>query len=749
MNSALEAILVGVLKDLGGQAYVAQIRNRMREQGRHAPSEETLLRIGRQSARIREVGPGRLALLSHLGQDPPQSAPIAEDLEPETSLALSHLAAIRNRSYICFDLETTGTDPSSEAIIQVGALKVERGIVIETFFEPVHPGDCTLPALLRKVLRIEPDGVMDRLIQAAGPWERVAPRFFEFVGDLPLVAHNACQLDLPFLQTRGLDPSHPVVDSLELSWLVLPHLERHDLEYLAELMGYPEGCAEVAALIRSESRLTGVGHHNALYDAAVLHLVLMALLDRLEEQLQDPYRGLIYRALLHDVLGERSVVLDQTMLIPLLTPKGFPQPGQGPTAGRVNSASEDSVETAFRGFVRASGRQWRAGQGEMVRLVARTLNEGGTRLIEAPTGTGKSLALAFPAVQHALATGRRVLLTTYTRNLQDQLEGDLRKLDEGDHPFRFAVLKGRGNYLCVRSLVNQALDASAAAGPVTLSTRYVLACLLGWAAAQARDGREGSLDEFPFGLRERLATARRLVDAVRAERGRCDGQLCKDTAGCFRTLARARAIASDVVVINHALWLSPALGDFPEFAGVLIDEAHELEDAATSAWTEEVSRSNLRTLLDEILAPGDREGLLPRIVRRTRPGGAVREATRRPFAAIRQVRGETVAFGRSLASFLASTGRDPRSEYGATCRLRAEGRREFPARWPALERAWRLLDAAMADVEAGLQSLATAIDEEPEDGVSEAEVVLLANRIRDARRTLSSGFGRPDPAWVT
>ena len=81
----------------------------------------------------------------------------------------------------------------------------------------------------------------------------------------------------------------------------------------------------------------------------------------------------------------------------------------------------------------------------------------------------------------------------------------------------------------------------------------------------------------------------------------------------------ARAVAADLVVINHALWLSPALEDFPEFAGALLDEAHELEDAATSAWTEEVSRASLKTIIDEILAPGDREGLLPRIVRHSRP----------------------------------------------------------------------------------------------------------------------------------
>src|SRR4051794_6228695 len=105
MSSALETLLVGVLKDLGGQAHVAEVRNRMREQGRHPPAEETLLRLGRRSPRIREVGPGRLALLSYLGREEvsPASEPEAPDGDAETGLALCHLASIRGRSYVCFD----------------------------------------------------------------------------------------------------------------------------------------------------------------------------------------------------------------------------------------------------------------------------------------------------------------------------------------------------------------------------------------------------------------------------------------------------------------------------------------------------------------------------------------------------------------------------------------------------------------------------------------------------------------------
>ena len=201
-------------------------------------------------------------------------------------------------------------------------------------------------------------------------------------------------------------------------------------------------------------------------------------------------------------------------------------------------------------------------------------------------------------------------------------------------------------------------------------------------------------------------------------------------------------------MINHALWLSPASEDLPEFAGILLDEAHELEDAATSAWSEEVSWVSLAALLGEVLAPGDREGLLPRVVRHAGPGGVVREAARAAFGAVRQVRGEAVAFGRGLASFLKQVGLHPQDEHGATCRLRAEGRREHPTRWTPLDRSWKLLDAALDELGHRLQGLAAAIDREPGEGLSEAEAMLLVTLVRETRVTLAAPFGRPDAAWV-
>ena len=248
MNSALEVILVAILKDLGGQAHVAEVRNRMREQGRHPPAEETLLRLGRQSPRIREAGPGvsRCCPTSARNSPHPRAFLKMPNRRPvsHSAISLPSGAAVTSASISRRPGPIPHPMRSSRSVQSRSRPRPRDQHLLRNRFTRAIAHSRLLCV---GSLKIEPDGVMDRLIRAAEPWERTAPRFYEFVGDLPLVAQNACQLDLPFLRLRGLDPSHPVVDTLELSWLVLSHLERHSLEYLAELTGYPEGCSEVAA----------------------------------------------------------------------------------------------------------------------------------------------------------------------------------------------------------------------------------------------------------------------------------------------------------------------------------------------------------------------------------------------------------------------------------------------------------------------------------------------------------------------
>jgi DNA polymerase III epsilon subunit-like protein len=139
LTSALESVLVEVLKDLGAPAHTTQILRRFREKGVRPISEELLARECRKSPRLREVSTGKFALLSELAEEAIGPSVDSSEEVPDAGLALGDLAAIRCRTYVAFDLETTGIDPVEDAIIQIAAVRVEGGRVTGVFFEPVHP----------------------------------------------------------------------------------------------------------------------------------------------------------------------------------------------------------------------------------------------------------------------------------------------------------------------------------------------------------------------------------------------------------------------------------------------------------------------------------------------------------------------------------------------------------------------------------------------------------------------------------
>lgn len=224
-------------------------------------------------------------------------------------------------------------------------------------------------------------------------------------------------------------------------------------------------------------------------------------------------------------------------------------------------------------------------------------------------------------------------------------------------------------------------DAIASTGDaLPFAERYCLAVLAGWAVAQAASAGDGDLDSVSYGLRRRFRAMTRLIASVRGKRHRCNDTRCHDTHGCCRGQARARAAAAHLVIVNHALWLSPALDSLPACSGLLLDEAHDLEDAATSALTEEFTDRTVYDVLAELLAPGDRSGLLPRIWKRTTAGTSPHDVARSVASVVRLVYAESVVFGTELATFLKRIGLAPADQYGARYRLRATGKREHPAR---------------------------------------------------------------------
>ena len=236
----------------------------------------------------------------------------------------------------------------------------------------------------------------------------------------------------------------------------------------------------------------------------------------------------------------------------------------------------------------------RPSQLDMAGAVGDTFETGGTLLVEAGTGTGKTLGYLVPAI----LSRQRVLVSTGTKNLQEQIiYKDVPVLREAlGVPFTATHMKGRGNYLCLHRFDTFRRDPSSRARAEPGQLRVLTA----W-AARTDTGDRAEVDELP----EELG----IWNEIAATSENCLGSRCPQYQDCFVTRMRMRAAASDLIVVNHHLLCADAsvrLGTYgeviPECAYAVIDEAHQLEDVATQYFG--VSVSNYR--LEELVRDGDR-----------------------------------------------------------------------------------------------------------------------------------------------
>lgn len=246
--------------------------------------------------------------------------------------------------------------------------------------------------------------------------------------------------------------------------------------------------------------------------------------------------------------------------------------------------------------VTALGGRRRDGQVAMASAVAHAIDTGEHLAVQAGTGTGKSLAYLVPAIRHAVESGRTVVVSTATIALQRQLiERDLPRLAKalkkpiGREP-TFAILKGRGNYLCLNKIHSGTADEpdTELFDPFELSrTGREVTRLREWSS----ETETGDRDDLVPGVSDRSwrqvsVTARECLGAAN----------CSYGEDCFAEQSRRRSGKVDVVVTNHALLAinatSPA-NVLPEHDVVVIDEAHELVDRMTSVATDELSAASV------------------------------------------------------------------------------------------------------------------------------------------------------------
>jgi ATP-dependent DNA helicase DinG len=284
--------------------------------------------------------------------------------------------------------------------------------------------------------------------------------------------------------------------------------------------------------------------------------------------------------------------------------------------------------------------EFRRGQLEMAQAVERALAKHEHLIVEAGTGTGKTLAYLLPA----LRTGQRVIISTGTKNLQEQLYfKDIPFLESLLGPLRVCYMKGRANYLC-RHKLYALRDQPILNGLEEIDQFHKIA---EWEKT-TETGDRIEVD----GLPETSA----LWQKLDARTEHCLGQSCPDWERCFITEMRRKALESDIVIVNHHLFFAdlgirlqartaPDAGILPEAAVVIFDEAHELEEVASNYFG--VSLSNVR--FEELAR--DLETLLrTKITIATSvlsAGQTVRERARIFFGALPQdFEGRTVFSGR-------------------------------------------------------------------------------------------------------
>lgn len=238
----------------------------------------------------------------------------------------------------------------------------------------------------------------------------------------------------------------------------------------------------------------------------------------------------------------------------------------------------------------------REGQIEMATAIARVLDEGGVLVVEAGTGIGKTFSYLVPA----LLSGTRVLLSTATKTLQDQLFGrDLPHLVQAlGLQVRVALLKGRGSYLC-RHRLELARTIPAISEPELIRT---LARVELWAQATST----GDLAELP-GLDESSA----VMPWVTSSRDNCLGAQCPQLSRCHINQARREALAADLVVINHHLFFADLVVRdsgmaelLPTVQTVIFDEAHQLNETGVQFLGKQLSTGQLLDFARDMLLNG-------------------------------------------------------------------------------------------------------------------------------------------------
>jgi len=659
-----------------------------------------------------------------------------------------------SRIYVALDLETTGLNPERDAIIEIGMVKFRDKEVLDTWSSLVNP-QRPIPYRVQQLT-----GITQEEADAAPSLHSLMGTLLSFVRNHPIVGHSV-SFDLGFLNRQGPFLNNLAIDTFELASILLPHAARYSLGKLAEALGirFPTRHRALEDALATKDLFLALVEQASKLDLSVIQEI-NRLAAHIEWPLRQVFRDLERtkaRSAFMGSIGQQLLAkgtLDGEGSLGLFrredTPPLQPSPERKPLDVDGLAAMLEGGGAFARDF---PGYEYRPQQVEMLKAVARAFNEGQHLMVEAGTGTGKSIAYLLPAIHFAVQNGERVVISTNTINLQDQLYGkdipDLQRILPFE--FRAALLKGRSNYICLRRLA--ALRHS---GPSSLEEMRLLAKILVWLPS-TMTGDQAEL--FLPDSKEQALWSRVCADAETCLTDRCR---YREKGKCFFYRARREAERAHLIVVNHALLLSDVAVEnrvLPDYRYLIVDEAHHLEESTTRQLSFAVNRGQVERLLNGLSQDSGRGqpiGFLAELLARYR--GKVSEAIEKEMERyINGLHGEVEAarrgiyqFFNRLERFLEEHGQGE-GPYNQTIRLTG-GIRVQPA-WTSVEMAWDALGAHLFRIGEGLERLSSGLLELDDHDIPDQEDLLqellgYAHRTRELYEQMNALIAQPSPSGI-
>ncbi len=526
--------------------------------------------------------------------------------------------------FVAFDVETTGLNPQKELIIEVGAVRFEGGEEKDEYTSFIA---CpfNLPPNIVKLTGIDDSMLKDQPDESA-----IIPQLLEFIGDDPVVGQNV-SFDLSFLKEAlkrlGENPrsfKNKAADTALLARVLLPTLPSRNLTSLGKYFNLDVKEQHRAT---ADARRTGQLLLHLLSYFPRVDIKTVDLLRRLSDGLRHPSAWifavwaeyLIKTSSVEGTFSEYKLPFLKDNVIGKLPSVATADATEAQAEGEPlhQQVDEDEIISFFDDGSPLSGAfpkfETRPEQQEMALAVTQTLNQEGLLAVEAGTGVGKSMAYLIPAIYWAQANrdlGERVIISTNTKNLQEQLfYKDIPALIES-LPLKFsaALLKGRNNYLCRRRWGN--LIAS---HPLKLASneRQALLSLVLW-AEQTITGNVSEASAFGG------EGSGSLWSRIASDAGSCRGRRCRERHRCFHTRIRTNASRAHLVVVNHALLMADLAADrvpIGAYSTLIVDEAHHLQRAASQHLGKELNSWMFRSWTNRMYdAEGVTTGLLAQII---------------------------------------------------------------------------------------------------------------------------------------